>query len=340
VTGARSAVAVLGAGSWGTALAAHLGRQGRGVRLWGRDPVLMKEIDQTRESARYLPGISLPPEVRATSEGVDALSGAAIVIVAVPSQFLEAVVRGLKETVPPGAVLVSATKGLDPVQGRRLSQLLSDLFPRHPIAALSGPSFAREVAMGQPTALVIATPDHERARQLQQCLSGPRFRLYTNRDLIGVEIAGALKNVVAIATGLADGLGLGENARAALITRGLAEIARLGVALGARPPTFVGLAGVGDLVLTCTGSLSRNRALGREIARGRALEAVEQDTRMIAEGVRTVSSAIALARRTGVAMPICEQVGAVLFNSKPVRDALQSLLARDPRPEEDEPRER
>jgi glycerol-3-phosphate dehydrogenase (NAD(P)+) len=337
VSSAPAAVAVLGAGSWGTALAMHLGRLGGRTRLWGRDPDLMSEIERTRENGRYLPGLSLPFDVKATADAVEALDGAGIAVVAVPSHFVETVVGGLKHAVPRHTVLISATKGLEPGQGRRLSQLLGDLLPGHPIAVLSGPSFAREVALGQPTALVIASPDENSARTLQRWLAAPGFRVYTNRDVIGVEIAGALKNVVAIATGLADGLALGENARAALITRGLAEVARLGAALGAQPATFVGLAGVGDLVLTCTGSLSRNRALGQEVARGRSLDAVERGTRMIAEGVRTVSSAIMLARKVGVAMPICEEVGAVLFADKPVRAALQSLLAREPRPEEEVP---
>jgi glycerol-3-phosphate dehydrogenase (NAD(P)+) len=195
------------------------------------------------------------------------------------------------------------------------------------------------VALGQPTALVIASTEDDIARTLQLALASPTFRLYTNRDVVGVEIGAALKNVVAIATGLADGLGLGENARAALITRGLAEIVRLGVVLGARPTTFLGLAGLGDLVLTCTGSLSRNRALGREIARGRPLEEVERGTRTIAEGVRTVSAALRLARKAACPMPICQEVGAVLFEGKPVREALHSLLSRDPRPEDDSRRD-
>lgn len=337
---AHTPVAVLGAGSWGTALAIQLGRRGIVARLWGRDSILMKEIEGTRENGRYLPGIQIPPGVRATSDASEVLSDAGIVMVAVPSPFVETVVGSMKDAVPTDAVLVSATKGLEPRQGRRMSVLLRELFPRHALAVLSGPSFAREVALGQPTALVIASPDENLSRALQRCLTAPTFRLYTNRDVIGVEIAAALKNVVAIATGLADGLALGENARAALITRGLAEISRLGVALGAQPSTFVGLAALGDLVLTCTGSLSRNHALGLEIARGRTLEAVQRQTRMIAEGVRTVSSALRAAQEVGVSMPICQEVGAVLFESKAVPDALQSLLAREPRPEDEVPGDR
>jgi len=335
VSGAGPFVAVLGAGSWGTALAVHLGRLGAGARLWGRDAILMKEISVTRENSRYLPGISMPPGVLATSDVEQALAGAFIVIIAVPSHFVEAALETVGGAVPPRAILVSGTKGLEPGQGRRISVLVGEHWPGNPVAVLSGPSFAREVALGRPAALVIASADEGLARDLQRVLAAPSFRLYTNRDVIGVEIAGALKNVMAIATGLCDGLELGENARAALITRGLAEVVRLGVALGAQPTTFLGLAGLGDLVLTCTGSLSRNRALGREIARGRTLGEVEAGTPMIAEGVRTVSSALALARRARVAMPICREVAAVLFEAKPAPEAVQSLLSREPRPEEE-----
>jgi glycerol-3-phosphate dehydrogenase (NAD(P)+) len=337
VSGAAVPIAVLGAGSWGTALSIHLERLGAHPRLWGRDPVLMQEIRQTHENRRYLPGIQVPPGALATADAEEALAGAGIVLVAVPSHFVEAVVEATRPGIHAGATVVSATKGLEPRLGRRISVLLADLLPGHPVAVLSGPSFAREVALGQPTALVIAASDGCLARDLQRALAAPAFRLYTNRDMIGVEIAAALKNVMAIATGLCDGLALGENARAALITRGLAEIVRLGVTLGARPATFLGLAGLGDLVLTCTGSLSRNRALGQEIARGRSLGEVEAGTPMIAEGVRTVSSALALARRAGIGMPICSEVGAVLFEGKAVGEALRSLLSREPRPEEEGP---
>jgi glycerol-3-phosphate dehydrogenase (NAD(P)+) len=328
-------VAVLGAGSWGTALAVHLARLDTPTRLWARDAGRAKDISDTRNNARYLPGIPLSPAVRVTADAEHALDGVALVIVAVPSHFVEDVIDAVKGAVPSGAVLLSATKGLEPRGGRRMSVLLAERLPGHALGVLSGPSFAREVALGQPTALVVASTDDDLAPRLQRALAAPTFRLYTNRDVVGVELAAALKNVIAIATGLADGLELGENARAALITRGLAEIARLGVALGAQPGTFLGLAGLGDLVLTCTGSLSRNRALGREVARGRSLADVEHGTPMIAEGVRTVASALRLAEAAGVAMPICREVGAVLFEAKPVPEALHSLLSREPRAEEE-----
>jgi glycerol-3-phosphate dehydrogenase (NAD(P)+) len=317
-------------------LAIHLERLGARPRLWGRDPALMEEIRQAQENRRYLPGIAVPPGALATADAEEALAGAEIALVAVPSHYVEAVVERTKGSIDSRVPVVSATKGLEPKFGRRMSVLLGDLLPGQPLAVLSGPSFAREVAMGRPTALVIAASDDRLAVAMQHALATPVFRLYTNRDVIGVEIAAALKNVMAIATGLCDGLGLGENARAALVTRGLAEIVRLGVALGARPATFLGLAGLGDLVLTCTGSLSRNRALGLEIARGRALHEVEAGTFTIAEGVRTVSSALALAQAAGITMPICREVGAVLFEGKAVGEALRSLLSREPRPEEEE----
>jgi glycerol-3-phosphate dehydrogenase (NAD(P)+) len=333
---ARAPVAVLGAGSWGTALAIHLGRVGLPVRLWVRDPGRAASMRATRENARYLPGMALPDGVHVTADAPEALADSGIVLLAVPSHFVDPVLSALAAHVPERAVLVSATKGLEPRQGLRMSELLERRLPGRPVAVLSGPSFAREVAQGRPTALVIACPDERIAALLQRRLAGPALRLYTNRDVLGVELGGAVKNVMAIATGLGDGLGLGENARAALITRGLAEIVRLGTAAGAQAATFAGLAGLGDLVLTCTGTQSRNRALGAEIARGRPLGDVEAGTPMVAEGVRTVASVLRMARERGVTMPICEEVAAVLFQGKPVAESLASLLAREPRPEEEE----
>jgi len=330
-----SAVAVIGGGSWGTALAREIGRRGGPVRLWVRDAALAATIATTRENARYLPGVRLPDGVLVTADHVEALDNASLVIIAVPSHFVRGTLAPMVAGIAPGASLLSATKGLEPETALRMSQLLSELSPAHAVAALSGPSFAREVALGKPTAVVVASADAGVARGLQERLTAPLFRLYTNRDLVGVEIGGALKNVMAIATGLSDGLGLGENARAALITRGLAEIGRLALALGGQASTLAGLAGLGDLVLTCTGSESRNHRLGLAVAQGRTLAEAEASTRMVAEGVRTVASARALAGRAGVSMPLCDEVSAVLFEGKPVKDALASLLAREPRPEEE-----
>ena len=336
MTATGSGVAVIGAGSWGTTLAIQIARGAGAVRLWGRDASLVSTMQATRENPRYLPRIALSAGVRATTDHAEALRGADLVIVAVPSHFVRATLGPMVRAVPPGAAVLSATKGFEPGTALRMSELLAELLPEHPVAALSGPSFAREVAGGKPAALVVASPDPAVARQLQERLTAPAFRLYTNRDLVGVEIGGALKNVMAIATGLSDGLGLGENARAALVTRGLAEIGRLALASGGQAATLAGLAGLGDLVLTCTGAESRNHRLGLAVANGRTLAEAEGATRMVAEGVRTVSSARILARRAEVSMPICDEVSAVLFEGKPVREALASLLAREPRPEEEQ----
>jgi len=335
MTSRGGAAAVIGAGSWGTALAVQLGRSGMAVRLWSRDPALARAIGGARENARYLPGVLLPETVTVGADHRKALEGGDLVIVAVPSHCLREVLQPMAAAVPGGAVLLSATKGLEPSSALRMSELIAQVVPGHAVAVLSGPSFAREVALGKPAALVVASTDAGVARSVQERLSAPAFRLYTNRDVVGVEIGGALKNVMAIATGLSDGLGLGENARAALITRGLAEIGRLAVRLGGQPATLAGLAGLGDLVLTCTGSQSRNHRLGLAIARGQTLAQAEASTPMVAEGVRTVASARALAEREGVSMPICDEVSAVLFEAKPVTEALVSLLAREPRPEEE-----
>ncbi len=327
-------LAVIGAGSWGTALAIHLGRVGHRVRLWVREPALRDLIDRRRENPWFLPGIELPPRVTALARIEEALEAADTVVIVVPSEFFGATVKSAAPAFREGVPIVSATKGLDPERHVRMTELLAESCPHAPVAALSGPTFAREVALGRPTAAVIACADDAVGRDLQHRLGCREFRLYVNRDVIGVEIGGALKNVMAIATGLSDGLGLGENARAALITRGLAEISRLGVALGASPATFAGLAGIGDLVLTCTGSLSRNRALGLAVAAGRKRAEVEAETPMIAEGVRTVASALVLARQAGVTMPICGEVGKVLFDDKPAREALADLLGREMRRED------
>lgn len=332
---ARRAAAIIGAGTWGTALAVQLARSGAAARLWARDPVLARDLADRRENPRYLPGVRLTEGILTTADHREALEGADLVILAVPSHFLRAVLDPMAPAVARGAMLLSATKGLEPGSALRMTEVLQHVLPGRPSAALSGPSFAREVAEGKPTALVVASGDAAVARALQARLSAPAFRLYTNRDVVGVEIGGALKNVIAIGTGLSDGLGLGENARAALVTRGLAEIGRLALALGGQAATLAGLAGLGDLVLTCTGSQSRNHALGLAVAQGRSLAQAEASTPMVAEGVRTVASARALAGRAGVGMPICDEVSAVLFEDKPVKEALASLLAREPRPEEE-----
>jgi glycerol-3-phosphate dehydrogenase (NAD(P)+) len=328
---------VLGAGSWGTALAIHLGRRGVPVRLWARDPAIVAGIAARRRNPYYLADIELPESVAATADVIGAVDTADVVLIAVPSEFVARILKGVP-VLGAGAVAVSATKGFDPERHLRMSQVIHERFPEHGVAVLSGPTFAREVALGQPTAAVIAADDERLATRLRDAWGTREFRLYTNGDVAGVEIGGAMKNAIALATGLGDGLDLGENARAALVTRGLAEITRLGVALGATPATLAGLSGLGDLVLTCTGSLSRNRALGMALARGRSLAEVQGATRMVAEGVPTVRTALLLARSVGVGVPICEAVGTVLFEGRSPREALAALLARAAT-REDAPRE-
>ena len=326
-------IAIVGGGSWGTALGVHLARAGTTVRLWAREPEVVQGLRDARRNPWYLADVEVPPGIEATNDLGEAARGASLVVMVVPSEFFAPTLAALGP-VGDDVPILSATKGFDPERHLRMSEVIAARFPRARVAALSGPTFAREVALGLPTAAVIAARDDTLAAGLQRRLGTREFRLYASRDVIGVESGGALKNVMAIATGIADGLGLGENARAALITRGLAEMTRLAVALGAQSATLAGLAGLGDLVLTCTGRLSRNRALGVELARGRSAAAVERETRMIAEGARTVRSALALARRTGVTLPICQEVGAVLFDAKAPAAALATLIERPPRRED------
>ena len=318
-------ITILGAGSWGTALAVHLARNGERVTLWARNPEVAEAIRIRRLNPWYLADVELPTAVQATTNARAALRSATLVIVAVPSEFFASTLAPLGPLATP---VVSATKGFEPGRHRRMSEVVTEQWPRARVAVLSGPTFAREVALAQPTAAVIASRDEALAAELQRRLGSREFRLYTNRDVVGVEVGGAAKNIIALATGLSDGLGLGENARAALVTRGLAEMTRLGAALGGDPATLAGLAGLGDLVLTATGTLSRNRALGMALARGESRTDAQRATRMIAEGVPTVASALALAARHGVALPIATEVAAVLFEGKAPAGALASLLGR------------
>lgn len=332
-------VAVVGAGAWGTALAVHLARAGYAPRLWVFEPELLGLVVGTRENPWYLPGVRLPDGVAPTGSVADAVDGAEVVVVAVPSHVFRAVAGSLGPHLAPGARVVSATKGIEEEGPRRMSEILAEVLPpgaRDRTAVVSGPTFAVEVAHGRPTAAVVASKHPDLARELQQALATAAFRLYTQSDVVGVELGGALKNVMAVAAGISDGLELGDNARAALLTRGLAEMTRLGASLGARAATFAGLAGLGDLILTCTGGLSRNRRLGLALGRGMSLAAWQATTRSVAEGVRTARAALALAEPLGVATPITREVGAVLFGAKEPRDALESLLGRDVRPEDDE----
>jgi glycerol-3-phosphate dehydrogenase (NAD(P)+) len=321
-------LAVLGAGSWGTALAAHLTRSGHPVRLWARDPRLAHEIGSRRVNPDYLPGVRLPDGIVATADLKSAVADAAIVFVVIPSEFCRALYREVASRLPPAALVVSATKGLELDSLRRMTEVAAEEAPGHPLAAVSGPSFALEVARGQPTTVVVASADHATAQRVQRVVSDRTFRAYSSDDVVGVELAGALKNVIAIAAGVVDGLGYGHNTVAALVTRGLAEITRLAVAKGARADTLSGLAGLGDLVLTCTGGLSRNRQIGRALGAGRSLAEAIASTHMVAEGVRTTLAACALAERAGIEMPIARQMKAVLYEGKPPRAAVDELMLR------------
>ncbi len=319
---------VLGGGSWGTAVAAQLARAGHQVELWLREPALAEAINTRRENPAYLPGETLPDGLRATTELAAAVAGTEVVVSAVPSQASRAVWNRLAALLPAGVPLVSATKGIELESLKRMSQLAAEVLPGHPLAALSGPSFALEVVREQPTAIVVASTETWLAERLQQAISTRAFRAYASDDLVGVELAGALKNVIAIAAGIIDGLGYGHNTVAALITRGLAEIARLAVAQGGRPDTLAGLAGLGDLVLTCTGALSRNRRVGQALGRGLTLERAQAETGQVAEGVRTTVAACALAERSGVELPIAQQMRAVLYEGRTPRAAVEELMSR------------
>jgi len=327
-------VAVVGAGSWGTALAVHLGRVGHEVRLWARDPALVDDMASQRANVEYLPGIALPDSVSVTHDMRAALRDAELVVSAIPSHGCRDVVRSAAPHVAPRAVIVSATKGLETDTMLRMSQVIAqETGGRHPVVVLSGPSFAVEVARQLPTAVLAASESAAAIELVQQEFRGPTFRLYGSDDVIGVEIGGALKNIIAIAAGVVEGLGLGHNALAALITRGLAELTRVACAAGGRRETLAGLSGLGDLVLTCTGSLSRNRHVGLELARGRTLPEILASMKMVAEGVRTTGAALELGAKYGVELPIATQMSDVLDGRTDVRTAIEVLMLRRQRAE-------
>jgi glycerol-3-phosphate dehydrogenase (NAD(P)+) len=321
--------AVIGAGAWGTALANLLAENGHETLLWAYEPEVADAIAERHENTRFLAGVTLHPALQATDELEEATAGAELIVFASPSHALRRVAQEAVSGIAAGVPLVVATKGIEAERFALMTDVVAEEVPGHPVVALSGPSFALEVAQHLPTALVAACADLAVAQLVQRTLSTSAFRVYTQRDVVGVELGGALKNVMAVATGIADGLALGYNARAALITRGLAEMTRLGVALGADPLTFAGLAGVGDLVLTCTGSLSRNRQVGLAIGEGATLAEVLAGRDTVAEGVATTASAHALATREGVEMPIVAAVHRVLFERQPARWALVELMTRD-----------
>lgn len=327
-------IAVLGAGSWGTALALLLARNGRRVLLWGHDPQHLAEIDRHRCNVRYLPNHTLPAGISTEPDLAQLAEQSRAFLVAVPSAGFRPLLSSLAPYVDPGALFAQATKGMEPGGGRRLSELAYDILGvKARWSVVAGPTFAREVADGLPTALTVAARDLADASLVAAWLRHGRVRVYTTADVTGVEVGGAVKNVLAIAAGISDGLGFGANARAALMTRGLAEMTRLGIALGGLPSTFIGLSGLGDLVLTCTDNLSRNRQIGLAIGRGQTLDASLQSIGQVAEGVLAAAEVRALAGRMGVEMPIVEQVYRVLHEGRPAVEAVEQLLRREPRSE-------
>ncbi|HUJ96413.1 MAG TPA: NAD(P)H-dependent glycerol-3-phosphate dehydrogenase [Terriglobales bacterium] len=333
-----SRIAIIGAGAWGTGLAIVLGRKGtHEVWLWAREREVCESVATRRTNELFLPGQPIPSSVSVTSDLREALQNAEILVSVMPSQHCRALFEQMKPNLRPGIRIVSATKGIEEETLLRISEVITQVLGQEKllhIGALSGPTFAKEVARGDPTAIAIASQDADLAATVQREFSDPRFRVYRNEDVIGVELGGALKNVIAIAAGVCDGLNLGHNSVAALITRGLAEITRLVVACGGRQETTAGLAGLGDLVLTCTGGLSRNRSVGVELGRGRKLpEIIAGMHGMVAEGVFTTNAAVGLARARDVEMPITEQMFAVLHDGKPPRDAIHELMTRSAKSE-------
>ncbi|MBX3208776.1 MAG: NAD(P)-dependent glycerol-3-phosphate dehydrogenase [Labilithrix sp.] len=329
-------MAVIGAGAWGTALAAHAARLGHDVRLWAREADVARDVNELHENRPLLAGVPLPPSIRASTDPREVLEAADLVVLVPPSAFLRSVAASIAPHVPRAARVAIATKGIENESLLLMLDVVAQALPGadpEALVVLSGPSFAREVASGLPTDVVVASRDEASATEVQAALHAPFFRVYTSRDPIGVEVGGALKNVLAIAAGACDGLGLGTNARAALVTRGLSEMARLGAALGGDPLTFMGLSGVGDLILTTTGALSRNRTLGLKVAEGVDPAGYLASQRTVAEGFLTARAAWQLAQRHGVDVPITEQVYRVLHEGRPLLDAMKQLMTRDQKDE-------
>jgi glycerol-3-phosphate dehydrogenase (NAD(P)+) len=328
-------VAVVGAGSWGTAVAALVSTNADTI-LWARRPELVSTMTDLHENPDYLPGVALPDKLRVTADIEEACARADVVVLGVPSHGMRAVLTEAAEFVRPAVPVVSLAKGVEQGTLRRMTEVIGEVLPTHlpeRIGVLTGPNLAREVAAGQPAASVVAVGDEVTAGELQSLLMTVTFRVYTNPDVVGCEIAGALKNVMAIAAGIADGLGYGDNTKAALLTRGLAELTRLGIALGGNPLTFSGLAGMGDLVATCTSTQSRNRTVGVQLGKGRELDEIVAEMNMVAEGVKSTAAVLELARRHRVEMPIAEQVGAVLYEGKRAEDLVTALMLREAKAE-------
>ena len=333
---AISKMGVIGAGAWGTALAKHLAEKRLTVHLWAYEREVVQAINATHENPMFLPGVALPRTLVATSSIAEAVAGCDGLLFVVPSHVTRTVLQALAPCLSRPVPLICATKGIEEETAKLMTQVMDDVLPlsmQPMIMSLSGPSFATELSAGKPTALCLAGRKPALVQQFQHALMTPTFRVYADTDVIGVQVGGALKNVMALAAGVIDGLDLGLNARAALITRGLAEIVRLGAAMGADPRTFYGLSGVGDLVLTCTGTLSRNYTVGCRLGRGEPLDKIVGGMHAVAEGVRTARAAFELARRHGVDMPITQEINAVLFDNKPCRKAVSDLMERDAKPE-------
>lgn len=332
-----SRIAIIGAGSWGTALAVALSRRAEhSISLWAFEPEVVRSITEARENSAFLPGVSLSQRISCTGDLAQALQDAEIVLTVMPSHHVRRVASEMRAHLPQGIAIVSATKGIEDGSHCRMSQILGEVLGTDRVGALSGPSFAKEVAKAHPTAVTFASADPQLAAEIQREFSGPEFRIYVSDDLVGVELGGALKNVIAIAAGVVEGLGFGYNTAAALITRGLAEITRLAVACGGRRETLSGLSGMGDLVLTCTGGLSRNRSVGVALGRGEKLPDIIAGMHgMVAEGVLTTHAALGLARSRGIEMPIAEQMHLILHDNKSPRDAMRDLMSRPGRAETD-----
>ncbi len=326
---------VVGAGSWGTALAIQLAREGHPTQLWGRDAAQIDLMHQARCNQRYLPGAVFPEALQATRDLRQALAGARDALIAVPSHAFRATLERIKPFLDEGVRVAWATKGFETTSGMLPHQVAREVLGARPAAVLSGPTFAREVGAGLPTAMTVASEDERFAKELALSLSGPSFRAYTQSDILGVEVGGAVKNVIAIGSGMADGMGFGANTRVALITRGLAEMMRLGVGLGAARETFMGLAGLGDLVLTCTDDQSRNRRFGMALGRGQSVAQAQSDIHQVIEGVPAARAVYEVAQRLSIDMPICKEIYRIMHEGKPVRAAVQALMGREVRSETD-----
>jgi glycerol-3-phosphate dehydrogenase (NAD(P)+) len=324
---------VIGAGSWGTALAIQMAREGHSTRLWGRDGLQLEAMRRARRNERYLPDAAFPAALLVAHDLAQALKGARDALIAVPSHAFRATLENIKPHLGRDTRVAWATKGFEIETGLLPHQVVSEVLGLTPGAVLSGPTFAKEVGAGLPTAMTVASHDESFAKELALCLSGPNFRAYTQSDIMGVEVGGAVKNVIAIGSGIADGMGYGANTRVALIARGLAEMMRLGVKLGAARETFMGLAGLGDLVLTCTDDQSRNRRFGIALGRGQSLSQAQSEIQQVVEGLPAARAVCAVARRLGVEMPICQEIYRVMHEGRPVRDAVQALMGREVRSE-------